>query len=333
MGACTECRAAKVKCDQIIPCSRCKRLSRVCVQHESKQGQRNSSKRKRNHDVDASEDAVLSGELLACPSVQSDHFGLQYLVRSWVSMALRRRSFSLLSRAGTLAVRCGISMDQILCETETQRGMDFLYPILLTETSKQKVVDSDGVKLDNVPESLWKAIDCNYEDPSLERRWILIREMKKGLSGYYCSPAFEENIMTRSSIEETYRSNQKPIVDLFLPDRSTHTRGIAHQISLYKTPGVAPKPCRLSGVKLQTLKSVYPVDVDQIICLVIINIDHAIYSVEYVPKGKADSSAESKVTTSYSEAPEWDLDSLALMDLDELEGDKDLEFIYDLLLH
>jgi hypothetical protein len=223
-------------------------------------------------------------------------------------------------------------MDQIMCETETQRGMDFLYSILLTETAKQKVVDSDGLQLDNVPESLWKAIDCNFEDPSLERRWILMREMKKGISSYYCSPAFEENIVTRSYIEETYISNQKPVVDLFLPDRSTHTRGIAHQISLYKTPGVALKPCQLTGVKLQTLKSDYPIDVDQIICLVIINIDHAVYSVEYVPRGKTDFSTESQVAASASEAPEWDLDNLTLMDLGELEGDKDLEFIYDLLL-
>jgi hypothetical protein len=223
-------------------------------------------------------------------------------------------------------------MDQILCETETQRGMDFLYSFLLTKSANQEVVDSNGLQLAKVPDTLWKAIGCNSEDPSLERRWIFIREMHKGLSRYYCSPAFEENVVTRPQIEETYRSNKKPVVDLFLPDRSTHTRGVAHQVSLYKSPGVAPKPCRLSGVKLQTSKSDTPVDVDQILCMVIVNLDHAVYSVEYVPRGKTDSSAEAKVASSSSEATEWDLDNLALMDLADLEGDKDLEFIYDLLL-
>lgn len=332
MGACTECHSAKVKCDQAFPCSRCSRLSRVCTLHESKQGKRNTSKRKQTDGLDASEDAALSGELQACPAVQSDHFGLNYLVRSWVSMALRRRSFSLLSRAGTLANNCGISMDQILCETEMQRGMDFLYPFLLTKSAKQEVVDSNGLQPSKVPDSLWKAIGCNSQDPSLQRRWIFMREMQKGLSRYFCSPAFEDNVVTRSQIEETYRSNTKPVVDLFLLDRSAHTRGVAHQISLYKTPGVAPTPCRLSGVKLQTSKSDAPVDVDQILCLVIINLDHAVYSVEYVPRGSADSSTEAKDAISSSETPEWDLDNLDLMDLCELEGDKDLEFIYDLLL-
>jgi hypothetical protein len=223
-------------------------------------------------------------------------------------------------------------MDQILCETEMQRGMDFLYSFLLTESAKQEVVDGNGLQPTEVPDILWEAIGCSPQDPSLERRWIFMREMYKGISRYFCSPAFEENVVTRSQIEETYRSNTKPVVDLFLPDRSTHTRGISHQISLYKTPGVALKPCRLSGVKLQTSKSDTPVDVDQVLCLAIINLDHAVYSVEYVPKGKTDSSAEVKLATSSSEAPEWDLDNLALMDLGELEGDKDLEFIYDLLL-
>lgn len=224
-------------------------------------------------------------------------------------------------------------MDQVLCETEMQRGMDFLCSFLLTKSAEQEVVDSNGLQLTNVPDILWEAIGCDSQDPSLERRWIFMREIYKGLSRYFCSPAFEENVVTRSQIEETYRSNTKPVVDLFLLDRSVHTRGISHQISLYKTPGVAPlKPCRMSGVKLQTSNSDTPVDVDQILCLVIIDLDHTVYAVEYVPKGKTDSSAEAKVGTSSTEAPEWDLDNLALMDLDELEGDEDLEFIYDLLL-
>ena len=48
-------------------------------------------------------------------SLRSDHYGLVWLVRSWLSFALRRRSMALLSRASALASRAGIPMDAILC--------------------------------------------------------------------------------------------------------------------------------------------------------------------------------------------------------------------------
>ena len=44
MPACTECHIAKVKCDG-FPCSRCKRLSKVCELHKSNQGKGRKKKR------------------------------------------------------------------------------------------------------------------------------------------------------------------------------------------------------------------------------------------------------------------------------------------------
>ena len=48
-------------------------------------------------------------------SLRPDHHGLLWLVRSWVSLAFRRRSISVLTKAAGLATKAGMSMDAVLC--------------------------------------------------------------------------------------------------------------------------------------------------------------------------------------------------------------------------
>eukprot|EP00978_Attheya_sp_CCMP212_P001097 scaffold2269_cov53-Attheya_sp.AAC.1 len=303
-GACTECRSAKVKCDHQLPCSRCKRLSKECRAHESKQGQRLSSKRKRddcskrgdcssfteNSDEETNakttEDAMIGGKLLQEGSalVTVDHYGIRCLIRSWVSIAFRRRSFCLLARAANLASRCNIEMDQILCEMGNQRGMDFLYPIILTERPKQEVLVEGGLSLFNVPDVVARACHFNPLDPtSLKDRWIIIRDIAKGISSFYCSPGFEQNMVSQSKIEETYRENTTSVSNLYLVDHKTHTQAVAHQIALNKTPGVCLKPTRVSGVKIKTVHSSTPVEADQVLYLYLESLDRQIIFVEYIP--------------------------------------------------
>ena len=42
--ACVECHRAKVKCEGKFPCSRCLRLGKECIPHESRQGRRTSKR-------------------------------------------------------------------------------------------------------------------------------------------------------------------------------------------------------------------------------------------------------------------------------------------------
>lgn len=329
--ACRECHIAKVKCDKVIPCSRCVRLSKVCVRHESRQGQGRNKKRARSK---ISEDAALSTEV---GTLKPNHYGLQYLVRSWVSLAMRRRNFGLLARAGMIADRSGIAMDQILCEYGNRRGMDFLYSLLLTPASQQ-VVLGNRLSWTEIPHALLVATGClgatdGLTDPVVADRWIWIREIRQGVSRYLVTPAFERDIADWNLIQQTYQENKKSVVELFLSpaDISKHTKALAHQISLHATPDLPPKSSRMkSKVKLKNKRgAASSVDVDQVFCLAIQNLDHDYSFQEYVPR------LENKITSAEVDADaafKSGLDlGLPLLDLDNFDDDSDLDFFLNVL--
>jgi len=336
--ACRECHTAKVKCDKVIPCARCVRLSKVCVRHESRQGQGRNKKRARTK---ISEDAALSTEV---GTLKPNHYGLQYLVRSWVSLALRRRNFGLLARAGMIADRSGISMDQILCENGNLRGMDFLYSLLLTPATQQ-VVLGNRLSWSEIPQSLLMATGCmgatdGLADPVVADRWIWIREIRQGISRYLVTPAFERDVAGWDLIQQTYQENKKSVVELFLApsDISKHTKALAHQISLHATPDLPPKSSRMkSKLKLKNTKGASTaVDVDQVFCLNIMNLDHDFSFQEYMPRG--DHTVPSTIAS--SSAPAGDTDAafksgldlgLPLLDLDNFDDDSDLDFFMNVL--
>jgi hypothetical protein len=354
-GACTECRSAKVKCDHQFPCSRCKRLSKECRAHQSKQGQRrpnstgshSANKRKRgdcssftdNSDEEQNtEDAMIGGKLLqeGCALITCDHYGIRCLVRSWVAIAFRRRSFGLLARAANMACRCNIEMDQILCEMGNQRGMDFLYPTLLTERPKQEVLVEGGLSLSNVPDVVARACHFNPLDPtSFKDRLIFIRDINKGISSFYCSPGFEQNIVSRSKIEETYRENKTSVTNLYMVDHNTHktyTQAIAHQIALNKTPCVCPKPTRVSRIKIKAIHSITPVEVDQVICHYLESLDRQINFAEYIPSQVNTTPSTMESLYLASVVPQFPAE-FEIANLEELafDEDTDLAQIYELL--
>jgi len=141
--ACTNCHSAKVKCNFQSPCDRCVRLEKTCIPHVSQQG-RGKKKRKVGEAKDGKKTkaarkpgaggkrggkkslAQQATEDVLCKSLGSviamqfhpHHYGIRFLIRSWVSFAIRRRSFMLLSRAALLASRVGLSMDDVMCEKD-----------------------------------------------------------------------------------------------------------------------------------------------------------------------------------------------------------------------
>ncbi|CAB9497066.1 expressed unknown protein [Seminavis robusta] len=332
---------AFVKCDKVIPCSRCVRLSKVCVRHESRQGQGRNKKRARTK---VSEDAVISTEV---GTLKPNHYGLQYLIRSWVSLSLRRRNFGLLARAGMIADRSGISMDQILCEYGNRRGMDFLYSLLLTPAPQQVVLGS-RLSWSEIPQSSLIATGCvgatdGLNDPIVAHRWIWIREIRQGISRYLVTPAFERDIADWSLIQQTYQENKKSVVELFLcpGDISKHTKALAHQIALHAAPNLPRKSSRMkSKVKLKT-KMPNPkggppmssVEVDQVFCLDIQNLDHDYSFQEYVPRVEMParaSTADVDADTAFKSSLDF---GLPLLDLDNFDDDEetDLDFFLTVL--
>ena len=393
MGACTACRAAKVKCDQVFPCQRCQRLGQECLPHESRQGRRRpaaaterrrlvSSKRQCtessvvNEDAQQecdhrgvldpkhqSEDAVVACRMMNDPTVTQNHFGLHFLVRQWVALSLKRRSVRLLARAMKLASDCGMHLDDILCEVDgRQRGMDFLYPFLLVPEEQQTVVGSP-LAAEEVPTSLWKSLgivtkednaesSCSCVEDALRNRWVFVREVNKGISRFYTSPAFERNVVSRLVIEETYKANEKDISELYLVGKSAqdNVKGFSHQISLHSKPGMVTKPSVFYNVDIFAARDAGSgkevITVDQLWCLSISSLDHSFGATEFIVKPSSSSSSppppppqqdngsdgeDSAFLTEKEDNLDLDYENL-FMDVEKLtEGDDDFRIIYDLL--
>lgn len=297
-------------------------------------------------------------------SIDPQHFGIRFLIRSWISFAIRRRSFALLSRAATLATRVGISMDDIMCAkgyvssigSTTENGsdatkqqqkwhqgpVDFLYPALITPMDKQHLGDT-RLLWSEIPSDLLASAGCcaksaglghceaSYDKdeevddadqtrfaeeevrecqnaaemaavvedkseaeilaPVLGDRWIFAREMKKGQSRYFVSPAFERDICSWESIKDAWLANEREVVSLFLPpsEKAPYIRALMHQMTLHERAGVRPRASRYCSKILvknsngdndgeRTL-----VNVDQISCMKIVDVDCSFFYNEYVP--------------------------------------------------
>jgi Fungal Zn(2)-Cys(6) binuclear cluster domain len=368
--ACTECRAAKVKCDKCYPCKRCQRLGRDCIPHESKQGQ-NPLRKKRRHGekehhkewntcLDGTSERVIESAVVESNILQQDHYGLQSLVRHWIALSITRRSFKLWSRAGSIAAKCGMDMDTILCETNGRRGMDFLHQIIVSPSEDQKVVGNPLTAAD-IPTCLWNAIGLdvagNAENPTtavekaMENRLVFVRETTKGTTRFYCSSGFERHVVTRELVEETFRDNKKEVKDLFLARRVPEgkilmLRGFAQQVDQHYKPGIMPKPVKLSNICILAKRDPQSsqkqlVDVDMIKCVAIPNLDQVSILIEIVgPKNFAAgpvirSEDDGNEGFDKCDEDEDDLDRILkddLLDVDDIgEGEDDFKLIFDLL--
>jgi hypothetical protein len=228
-----------------------------------------------------------------------------------------------------MAVRCSISMDQMLCDQEVladdkssphttlssnqqQRGMDFLYPILLLPAAQQQVTGTP-LRYAEIPARLLTALDCPLstnassaataaatataatataaattlaQEEAIRHRWIWVREMKKGISRFFVSAAFSRDVASVDKIHHTMQRNQHAVVDLFLQEseRPKHTRGVAFQISNHSVAHAAPV-CSRTSVHLKIKSAAHGIQlvaVDQVMSMELIDLDYGILAVEYV---------------------------------------------------
>mmetsp|Transcript_22272 Transcript_22272/g.33789 ORF Transcript_22272/g.33789 Transcript_22272/m.33789 type:complete len:358 (+) Transcript_22272:62-1135(+) len=295
--ACRECHLAKVKCqNDVIPCARCVRLSLHCVRHISRQG-KGRKKPRRSLEVQNSKSTedILIKNCAGKSKLGPDHYGLNFLIRSWVWLAFSRRSFFLLNKVSTLATSYGIAMDQIFCgenkfsreETGEKREMRSLEEMVLIPRAKQKVLGEAQLDLSTVPQELLKSVEMRHSNdgsraPSYENRWILMRQLLKGGSKYYATAAFQRDIASWSAIQRTWQANEKEVKDLWLPreENAKYAQALIHQICLHHSPKLPMMPARTAKTKIRLLSS----KVEEVECAVAIalpSLDNCFYFLEY----------------------------------------------------
>ena len=201
------------------------------------------------------------------------HYGLQCQIREWISMALVRRSFGLLGKASSLANRCGIHMDRILCgvaeegEEETGDGnvrktdspgynsvnigrrMNYLLATLLEPRVQQSIpLLERRMLVPRLPQDVLAFVGCQscptFQEHEMRNRWIIIRQTDRGHSRFYCSPAFERNVICWSHISQIYEDNLADINSLiFVKDDFRRLMAcVAHQLSSHSVEGMPSRP-------------------------------------------------------------------------------------------
>ena len=103
-----------------------------------------------------------------------DHIGIMWNIRSWIAIALRRRSVGLLSKATTLADKLEISLDSLVAVTGNNNGggcglagtggaaaagpaPDMLAPLLLERP--EQVVQGPALQWEEIPAKL-RGLEC-----------------------------------------------------------------------------------------------------------------------------------------------------------------------------
>jgi len=217
-----------------------------------------------------------SGKNLTC---LKHHYGLQCQIREWISMALTRRSFALLSKASSLANRCGIHMDRILCglvesspsspkdkKEDTHNNdycgkrMSYLLATLLEPRSQQSLPVNERFMLQpNLPPEFLSIVGCahcpSFQPDQIGNLWIIIRQTYKGVTSFYCSPAFERNVLCWTHISQIYEDNLADINSLIFvnEDFRKFLACNAHQISTNSSPGMSLKPVHCPKTKIRLL--------------------------------------------------------------------------------
>jgi len=244
-----------------------------CFKHESIEGE--SLSRSSSSVFVGPEDTIGNAITKACAKNAGKsltslkyHYGLQCQIREWISMALVRRSFALLGKASTLANRCGIHMDRILCgipEEEDHendqdsykpernnnigRRMNYLLAELLEPRSQQKIPLLERHMLSpRLSSDVLAMVGCQscptFQEQEMRNRWIIIRETHCGKSSFYCSPAFEQNVLCWSHISQIYEDNLADINSLIFvrDDFRRLIACVAQQLSSHSVEGMPPRP-------------------------------------------------------------------------------------------
>ena len=344
MTACEACHSAKVRCQQQTqssidrkgPCKRCQARGIECIPRISRQGQGKKPRRRKQKQELRQEDSTNKrarsskeevsdiGEandehhrpskpsedrgLVQQLSGSSNHFGILYMIHSWISFAFTRNSFGLLSRASKLAEKCGVTLN-VVFNSERQY---ILTPIIFPSSSptvndKDDVWNNERMKWSDIPEQLMQV--CNVQSNAIatttsndgssgnrDERYILVREVKYGQSRYLTSEAFERDICCLQDIKKCWKDNAKPVVKLFMTrqeDFVKFTKAIHMQIARYVTPTTQPIQSRVAGLQIKMKRKSHTGDdanetsseqtrtMNLLHCYELLSLEHSFYLSEY----------------------------------------------------
>ena len=276
---CVNCRKSKTRCTGGYPCTRCTTRKSPCVPTGSKftkKKKTTSTKRKRGHHEKTSSTTTRTNKFQpedsiskqAHQSVQwsgtlepKSHFGLNWLVRHWFALAIRRRSTSLLSKAFGLASAIGLSMDEMIIPNDngdnaTER-MATITQLLLTKKSLQ-TVNLPRISFNNLPMSFQQILNRPHSK-TVEERWVLVRHDVDGQMGLYMSNAFVQEICPYDVARKTFEENLKAVVSLWQPDNlmeqgSAEAKGLGALICQNDTKSGLPVRPFYVRQRIKTLK-------------------------------------------------------------------------------
>lgn len=231
-STCQPCRQAKTKCDMGLPCGRCVRLGIACTPTApSRRGKKRKAelaakaaaadpnvkpKDTADHMGDAMIDmakgaraagigaAALADDGAAHPG----DAGLVFMAREWVSIALRKRSAKLLSRAFGLCAETGVRLDSVL----GGRGGAYLLPLFAP--GDHPLLLRPRLGLAELPACLRDRLGSGWGANST----ALVRCSRGGRLWYVATPRFEEAFATGEYLEEVYMENKQDAISLLMPE-------------------------------------------------------------------------------------------------------------------
>lgn len=228
------------------------------------------------------EDAIGSHYMNACAkhsdltlSNLKHHYGLQCQIREWISLALARRSFALLSKASSLAHRCDMHMDRILSgvtnseddgtgegNEQSSAGPRMYYLLSMLLEPRQKIaipIEDRHMLLPHFPPAFLSVIGCSdgrfFNAAEIRNRWIIVRETRCGISRFFCSPAFERNVLCWAHVSQIYEDNLADIHSLiFVKDQFRRFLACnAYQIWSHSGEGMPPRPVHAPKTRIRLL--------------------------------------------------------------------------------
>ena len=261
------------------------------------------------------------------------HYGVRYLIYSWTSFAFSRRSFSLLSRASRLAAKVGLSMDQVF----TKKRQKILDPLLWGPSEEQVSTDAT-LRWADLPQALLRTCGIDpTESYTFDNRYIWVREAKEGDSRFLTSLAFRNEIASDWSLHQTWKANEKSIIQVLTKDDSDNEKfsaAVEYQMARYVDPQTPPERIRVNGFRvakrsMSGLTSTAYREMDLLYTFEILSLEHSFYLAEFVAPDSAMVVLEP--TSGESGVEKEDPLSLLGANLDDLEMDGDLKDILALI--
>ena len=196
MLSCERCYKYHRKCNKQIPCNQCTKLGIECMPRKpTKITDKIAKKRKCDslREGEGCEQKVLDA-LSKRQKIKKndDHAGIIFLIKDWVSGAVRRRSVALMAKAFQTAKTAGIHMDKIL--SAPNGNMSHIPTLLLNpeKVTKDRLL-GPRIMLRDIPEKLREAV---FGPENKTVKFAFARKTCRGLKRYYFTHDFEETYVT-----------------------------------------------------------------------------------------------------------------------------------------